>query len=85
MNVLEASLRGMKYSLSPSAVSIFAIIVFRVIWVYFIFPNKPFDTANWLMGSFPISWGLAAIAYIVIMLFAWKKLKKSFKANENIT
>ena len=83
MNVMESSLRGMKYALSPSMVSIFAIIIFRVIWVYFIFPYEPFDTANWLMGSFPVSWGLAVLAYIVITFIAWKKAGKTFKKSEN--
>ena len=77
MNILESTLRGIKYSLSPSVVSVFTIIVFRVIWVYFAFPYAPFNTANWLMASFPISWGLAAIAYTVIFIVAWKKLKKT--------
>ena len=79
MNVLEATLRGMKYSLSPSLVSIFAIIIFRIIWVYFVFPYEPFNTANWLMGSFPISWALAVLAYVVITIIAWKKAGKIFK------
>ena len=83
MNVLEATLRGMKYSLSPSMVSIFAIIIFRVIWVYFVFPYEPFDTANWLMGSFPVSWAIAALAYIVIMAIAWKKADKTFRKSKN--
>ena len=77
MNILESTLRGIKYSLSPSIVSVFTIIVFRVIWVYFAFPYEPFNTANWLMASFPISWVLASIAYVVILLFAWRKLKKN--------
>jgi Na+-driven multidrug efflux pump len=82
MNILESTLRGIKYSLSPSIVSVFTIIVFRVIWVYFAFPYEPFNTANWLMASFPISWGLASIAYTVIFIVAWKKLNKKFSKKE---
>ena len=79
MNVMEAMLRGIKYSLSPSIVSIFTIVVFRVLWVYFVFPYDPFDNAEWLMASFPISWGLAIIPYVFITVIAWKKLKKIFR------
>lgn len=81
MDVMEAMLRGIKYSVSPSIVSIFTIVVFRVFWVYFIFPYKPFDTPEWLMANFPISWGLAIIAYIVITVIAWRKIKKIFAKN----
>ena len=82
MNVVEAMLRGIKYSILPTAVSIFTIIVFRIFWVYFIFPYEPFDTAVWLMASFPISWALATLAYIVITVFAWRKCKREFSADK---
>ena len=83
MNILEAMLRGIKYSVAPAIVSVFAIIVSRILWVYFIFPYEPFDTANWLMASFPVSWVLATIAFIVITIFAWKKLKVFFEQTKN--
>jgi putative MATE family efflux protein len=83
MNILEAMLRGIKYSLLPAVVSIFTIIVFRIAWVYLVFPYEPFDTANWLMASFPISWGLAIIAFIIITFFAWHKVKKLFKTTKD--
>ena len=79
MNVLEAMLRGVRYSILPAIVSVFAIIVFRLVWVYFVFPYEPFDTANWLMASFPISWVLAVIAYIIITIVVWRKLSRQFE------
>jgi len=82
MNVLEAMLRGMKYSIIPAIVSVFAIIIMRIVWVYCIFPFEPFNTANWLMISFPISWALAVIAYIVIAIIAWRKLSRKLANNE---
>ena len=83
MNVLEAMLRGMKYSIIPAIVSVFAIIVMRIVWVYCIFPFEPFNTANWLMISFPVSWAIAVLAYIVIAIIVWKKAGKLFKKSEN--
>ncbi len=83
MNVLEAMLRGMKYSIVPAIVSVFAIIIMRIVWVYFVFPYEPFNTANWLMISFPISWAIAVLAYTVIVLIVWKKVDKMFKKSEN--
>ena len=77
MNILEAMLRGIKYSLTPAIVSVFSIIGCRLIWVYFIFPFEPFNTANWLMISFPISWVIATAAYVVITVIAWKKLGRT--------
>ena len=76
MNVLEAALRGLKYSISPAVLSLFFIIGFRIIWVFCIFPYEPFNTANWLMISFPISWALLTISYVVLIVIAFKKLKR---------
>ena len=81
MNVLESMLRGLKYSLSPSLVSVLTTVGVRVVWIYFFFPYEPFNTANWLMASYSISWTLASIAYIVLLLFALPKLRK-LKKNE---
>ena len=79
MNVLEAMLRGIKYSVLPAFLSVFSIIGCRIIWVFCIFPYEPFNTANWLMISFPVSWVLATVAYAVLTAVAWKKLAKKFK------
>ena len=84
MNVLEALLRGVKYSVIPAIVSIFTIIVMRIVWVYFVFPYEPFNTATWLMVSFPFSWVCATVAYAALTVYALKKLKKTFSSKRQI-
>ncbi|MBO5879514.1 MAG: MATE family efflux transporter [Clostridia bacterium] len=78
MDIMSSSLRGMKYSIATMIISLSCAIPFRIGWVYLIFPHAPFDTANWLMASFPISWLIAIIPYTIMILVAWRKLTKKF-------
>ncbi len=78
MDLMSVCLKGIKYALSPMLISVFCAIPFRILWVYLVFPYEPFDTANWLMASFPISWVTAIIPYSIMLAVAWRKLGKKF-------
>ena len=78
MDILSSALRGIKYSVTTMIISLACAIPFRIGWVYLVFPHEPFNTANWLMASFPVSWVIAIIPYTIIIIFAWKKLSKKF-------
>jgi len=82
MDILSSSLRGMKYSISIMLISLFCAVPFRILWVYLVFPYEPFNTANWLMASFPISWAIAIIPFSVMIVIAFRRLKTKF-GNEN--
>ena len=82
MDLLAVCLRGIKYSLATMLISITCAIPFRILWVYLVFPHAPFNTANWLMAQFSISWVLAIIPYSVLLAVAWKKLGKKFSKKE---
>lgn len=69
--------RGMGYSLAPMVAAIFGICVFRIIWVYFIFPLCP--TYLMLVAIWPISQLVTGIAESVLFLYYFKKVKQ--KAN----
>jgi Na+-driven multidrug efflux pump len=82
MDILSSSLRGMKYSISIMLISLTCAVPFRILWVYLVFPYEPFNTANWLMASFPISWVIGIIPFSVMITIAFKKLKKKFGVND---
>lgn len=83
MDILSSALRGIKRSLTSMIISLSCAIPFRVGWVYLVFPYEPFNTANWLMASFPISWVLAIIPFSIMLALSWRKLRKEFPPKEN--
>lgn len=66
--------RGMGYSLAPMVAAIFGICVFRIIWVYCIFPFFP--TYLMLVAIWPISQLVTGIAESVLFLYYFKKIKQ---------
>lgn len=66
--------RGMGYSLSPMVAAIFGICVFRIVWVYLIFPFCP--TYLMLVAIWPISQLVTGIAESVLFLYYFKKVKQ---------
>ncbi len=66
--------RGMGYSLAPMVAAIFGICVFRIIWVYFIFPLCP--TYLMLVVIWPISQLVTGIAESALFLYYFKKVKQ---------
>jgi putative MATE family efflux protein len=79
MDILSSSLRGIKYSLTTMLISLFCAIPFRFIWVFFVFPHEPFNTPNWLMANFPISWCLGTVAFAIMLPIAWHRTGIKFK------
>ena len=66
--------RGMGYSLAPMVAAIFGICVFRIVWVYFIFPFFP--TYLMLVAIWPISQLVTGVAESVLFLYYFKKVKQ---------
>ena len=85
MDILSSALKGIKYSYTTMCISLFCAIPFRLGWVYFVFPHEPFNTASWLMASFPVSWAVAIIPYTIMIILAWRKLEKKFPAKNELT
>ena len=85
MDILSSTLRGMKYSIATMIISLSCAVPFRIFWVYCVFPHEPFNTANWLMASFPISWILGIIPYTVMLFVAFKRLKIKFGVKDALS
>ena len=58
MEIISGSLRGLGYSFWPTVVTLMGACVFRVIWVFTIFPY--FKSMENLMLSYPVSWAIVS-------------------------
>ena len=76
MDCLSGALRGMGYSIIPMLVSLSSICGVRTLWVFFVFPLEKMNTVRGLLMSYPVTWSLASIAFFVIALVAYRKIKK---------
>ncbi len=77
MEVLSGYLRGVGYSVAPMFSSVFGACGFRAVWVFFVFPYLP-RTALALFLSYPISWVLVLLMHTCTLLYANRKIKKSW-------
>ena len=72
IEILSGALRGVGDSLVATLFTLFGVCVFRVIWVTFILPMN--HTLQMLMMSYPITWTLTSILFIVYYLWGgWLK------------
>ena len=70
--------RGLGYSMTSALISFFGACVFRIIWVYAVFPLH--HTLGWLYISYPISWALTTAVHLVCYLIVRKKPFEKNKA-----
>lgn len=70
-----ATLRGMGYSMLPTAITVAGSCLFRLAWVYTIF--EKWRSFSVLMAVYPVSWAITGIA----MLFSYFILRKKLFAN----
>ncbi|MDD6143607.1 MAG: MATE family efflux transporter [bacterium] len=72
IEILSGALRGVGDSLVATLFTLFGVCVFRVIWVVWILPMN--HTLEMLMLSYPITWTLTSILFIVYYLWGgWLK------------
>ena len=70
--VYVGGLRGMGSSFGPMIISVLGICVMRLAWVAFIFPLSP--SIFTLYISYPVSWGITALAQGIYYLIVKKKM-----------
>ncbi len=77
MDVLVGQLRGMGYAIMPTVVSIVAVCVFRLVWIYTVFAsNRSLET---LFICYPLSWLLTVIIDLSICIVAFMIPKNRFQ------
>lgn len=73
--VLGGALRGMGYALSQTVISLVFICFVRILWVMYILPLN--NVYEMVFISYPVSWICAAVAAMVVYLYAKRKLVAS--------
>ena len=66
-----AAARGLNKTVVPTIMVILGSCVFRVLWVFFVFPVEGTTTLLYLL--YPVSWAITAAAEIIYFVFAYKK------------
>lgn len=80
--VLCGILRGMGYSLSPMLACLVGICGVRILWISVFFPMEQFNSASGVFLSYPLSWISTIVMLLVILLFAFRNVKRSMGGEE---
>ena len=76
MDVMSQAMRGMGYSIIPMLIVLIGTCVFRVAWIYVVFPFNPVYTN--VILSYSVSWIVTLVIATVFFLILFKKRKKQF-------
>ena len=71
IETLSSTLRGMGNVFVPMIMTCAGVCVLRICWIFFVVPHRP-GVTNILL-SYPISWGLTAILFIIYYYVDQKK------------
>lgn len=71
MDCTIAAARGLNKTIVPTVMVILGSCVFRIFWVYVIFPIQGTTTLLYLL--YPVSWVITAVAEIIYFIFAYRK------------
>ena len=63
IEILSGALRGAGDSLRPMLMVCFGVCGVRVLWIMLLVPI--FHTFAWVMASYPVSWTLTSILFII--------------------
>lgn len=76
MDTLPGAIRGMNYSTVPMFITLTGVCLFRIFWIYTIFPMH--RTLTNLFISFPVSWVITIIMQSVCFMIVRSKARKKF-------
>ena len=75
--VLSGALKGLGKAVSPTVINAICVCLMRVLWIFTVFPlERELSTVYF---SYPVSWGLASVATIIVYVGARKKVFKEEK------
>ena len=66
--------RGLGKAISSTIISLFGACGLRILWIYTVF--KMWPTREVLYTSYPISWGVTAIIFLIYILITLRKMIK---------
>lgn len=77
IEIISGALRGVGDALKPLIITVVGICVFRLLWVFFVFPHH--HTLGGLTLCYPISWLITGIALVIHYIRHGWSSKKSRK------
>ncbi len=83
MDVMSGMLRGMGYSTSSMIVTLVSVCGLRIVWIFTIFRVEAYHLLETLYLSYPISWELCVLLQVALFTFAYLRLLKRAKREEN--
>lgn len=75
IEVLSGALRGIGDVIVPMLLTMFGVCVLRIIWIFTTLKFHP--TINAILFSYPVTWTLTAVLFIIYYIFKTKKLRNS--------
>lgn len=75
--VLGGALKGLGKAVSPTVINAVCVCLLRVVWIFTVFPLR--RELSTVYFSYPVSWGLASVATIIVYILARKKVFKEEK------
>ena len=73
IGILSGALRGAGRVLVPMLLTCSGVCFFRIIWMFGVFPGHP--GINTIMLSYPVSWGITAVLFIIYYFRRFPKVK----------
>ncbi len=67
-------MRGLGYSFTAAVIVLFDTCILRAVWVWFIFPLH--RTYDFLLWSYPVTWGMTGIVAIAFLIYCFRKLMR---------
>ena len=74
VEVLVGCMRGMNYSVLPTAASFLSVCVYRIVWVFTLFRARPTTYALWM--SYPISWIINFFIDLVMIVLIYRRVTR---------
>lgn len=84
MDVIAGVLKGLGATLYSASISILGVCAFRLFWIFTIFRIEEYHNLKSLFISYPISWTLTSITYILVYFIVLKSLKKKFEQKKKM-
>ena len=82
MEVGSGVLRGLGKSTLSTVISLLGSCVFRLLWIYLIFPLCP---QLWMVYlSYPISWALTALTHFTVSMIVRRRCMRMYPEPENV-
>lgn len=82
MESLNGTMRALGYAFSSMIITLFCACIFRAFWVFAVFPS--YRSFFGLFISYPVSWIMVTVLNSIVLVIAFKKLKKELKVKRAV-